>query len=60
MAILSIRIYDKLKESVNSGAQKQGISISEYVKRSLESEGVDTHILATERNLKSPVIALKV
>ncbi|MEL0633485.1 ribbon-helix-helix protein, CopG family [Pseudoalteromonas carrageenovora] len=59
MAILSIRIDDKLKESLNSEAQKQGISLSEYVKRSLESKSVDTHILATERNLKSSVDSIK-
>ena len=59
MAILSIRIDDKLKESLNSEAQKQGISLSEYVKKSLESKSVDTHILATERNLKSSVDSIE-
>jgi len=59
MAILSIRIDDKLKESLNSEAQKQGISLSEYVKKSLESKNVDAHILATERNLKSSVASIE-
>ena len=59
MAILSIRIDDKLKVSLNSEAQKQGISLSEYVKKSLESKNVDAHILATERNLKSSVASIE-
>jgi antitoxin component of RelBE/YafQ-DinJ toxin-antitoxin module len=59
MAILSIRIDDKLKEFLNSEAQKEGISLSEYVKKSLESKNVDTHILATERNLKSSVASIE-
>ena len=59
MAILSIRIDDKLKASLNSEAQKKGISLSEYVKKSLESKSVDTHILATERNLKSSVDSIE-
>ena len=59
MAILSIRIDDKLKESLSSEAQKEGISLSEYVKKSLEIKSVDTHILATEKNLKSSVDSIK-
>lgn len=59
MAILSIRIDDKLKDSLNSEAQKQGLSLSEYVKKSLESKNVDTHILTTERNLKSSVDSIE-
>ncbi|MBH0045059.1 hypothetical protein [Pseudoalteromonas sp. NZS11_1] len=59
MAILSIRIDDRLKESLNNEAQKQDVSLSEYVKKSLESKNVDTHILATERNLKSSVDSIE-
>ena len=49
MAILSIRIDDKLKESLSSEAQKEGISLSEYVKKSLEIKSVDTHIQQQEK-----------
>jgi len=59
MAILSIRIDDKLKASLNNEAQKQDVSLSEYVKKSLESKNVDTHILTTERNLKCSVASIE-
>ena len=42
MAILSIRIDDELKESLNNEAKKQGISLSEYVKKSLKSKCFDS------------------
>lgn len=53
MAVLSIRMDEKLKKTLGIEAKKQGVSLSEYVKNSLESKLVDTHILTSERNLKN-------
>ena len=53
MAVLSIRMDEKLKDALSNEAKKQGVSLSEYVKNSLEGKLVDTHILTSERNLKS-------
>lgn len=53
MAVLSIRMDEKLKDALSNEAKKQGVSLSEYVKNSLEGKLIDTHILTSERNLKS-------
>lgn len=51
MAVLSCRVDDALKESLESEAKKEGISLSEYIKKSLKNGLVDAHISSTEINL---------
>jgi len=51
MAVLSCRVDDSLKESLESEAKKEGISLSEYIKKSLKNGLLDAHISSTESNL---------
>lgn len=53
MATLSFRVDDALKESLKSEAMKEGISLSEYMKKVLEKGLVDVHISKTESNLSN-------
>jgi len=51
MAVLSCRVDDALKTSLEAEAKKQKVSLSEYIKKSLESGLVDNHISNTENTL---------
>jgi len=51
VAVLSLRVDDALKKSLESEAKKEGVSLSEYIKNSLKNGLVDTHISNTKNNL---------
>ena len=59
MAILSCRVDDALKESLEAEAMKKGISLSKYIKKSLKNGLVDTHISNTENNLSDSKVQIK-
>ena len=56
MAVLSLRVSDALKKSLESEAKKENISLSEYVKNKL----LDDHILNTEQDSKVQIKQLEI
>lgn len=51
MAVLSLRVDDDLKSALEVEANKLGITLSDYIKKSLKNGLVSTRISNTEKNL---------
>ena len=51
MAVLSLRVDDDLKSALEVEANKLGITLSDYIKKSLKIGLISTHISSTENNL---------
>lgn len=51
MAVLSVRVDDDLKSVLEVEANKLGITLSDYIKKSLKNGLVSTHISSAENNL---------
>lgn len=51
MSVLSFRVDDAFKKSLESEARKEGVSLSEYIKNKLKDGLVDAHISKTKSNL---------
>jgi len=51
MAVLSVRVDDDLKSALEVEANKLGITLSDYIKKSLKDRLISTHISNTESNL---------
>lgn len=51
MSVLSFRVDDAFKKSLESEARKEGVSLSEYIKNKLKEGLVDAHISKTKINL---------
>lgn len=51
MSVLSLRVGESLKSALEAEANKQGISLSSYIKKSLENGLLSTHISNAENDL---------
>jgi hypothetical protein len=59
MAVLSLRIDDDLKKSLEIESQKKGVSLSECAKKLLKNGLLDMHVLETEKNLEDSKIQIE-
>lgn len=59
MAVLSCRVDDALKELLEKEAKKEDISLSEYIKKSLESGIESVQISNNESNLSNSQAQIK-
>lgn len=53
MAVLSVRVDDDLKSALEVEANKLGITLSDYIKKTLKDGLISTHISSTENNLSN-------
>ena len=51
MSVLSLRVDESLKSALEAEANKQGISLSNYIKKSLKNGLLSTHISNAESDL---------
>jgi len=58
MSVLSVRVDDDLKSALEVEANKLGMTLSDYIKKSLKNGLFNTHISNTEKSLsgtKEPI-----
>lgn len=59
MSVLSLRVDESLKSALESEANKQGISLSSYIKKSLKNGLLNTHISNAKSDLSDTKSQIK-